>query len=91
MEPSEHIIYEGVLSAIPIGRLESGESNEVELAICFLSYGCFEISVEVRPLGAAHDDSRVGAAQLKVAIHERSQRVTGTSADGLDFVTTISG
>jgi trafficking protein particle complex subunit 9 len=73
MEPSEHIIYEGVLSAVPIGRLESGESNEMEMSICFLSYGRFEIAVELHFSGAAaHEDSRVGAAQIKVDIDEGS-------------------
>jgi trafficking protein particle complex subunit 9 len=70
MEPSEHIIYEGVLSAVPIGRLESGESKEVQLAIFFLSYGRFEISAEARILGATAQDSRVGAAQLKIDVDE---------------------
>ena len=65
MEPSEHIIYEGALSELVVGLLESGETREIEAAICFLSEGRFEISAEVRSHDAPPSDTnRVGIGHL---------------------------
>jgi hypothetical protein len=70
MEPSEHIIYEGVLSDLPIGRLESGESREVETPLCFLSYGRFEVLAEIRILGGLRIGSGAGIGQLIAIVQE---------------------
>jgi len=67
MEPAEHTISEGVLTDIPIGRLESGESLEVETALCFLCFGRFDIRTEVRTLGMARG-SRAGTGQLTAVV-----------------------
>lgn len=65
MEPSEHIVSEGVLSELAVGRLESGETREIDTAICFLSKGRFEISAEVRSYDTPWSDaSRAGIGQL---------------------------
>ncbi|KAF8212193.1 TRAPP II complex [Mycena galopus ATCC 62051] len=47
-----HVIFEGLLKDVPIGRLESGESREIETGLCFLAYGRFEISAEARVIGS---------------------------------------
>ncbi|KAG5727958.1 Transport protein particle subunit [Termitomyces sp. T112] len=65
MEPLEHIVYEGVLNDLAVGRLESGETRELETAICFLSKGRFEISAEVRSYDVPpSDNSRAGIGHL---------------------------
>ncbi|KAJ6630827.1 TRAPP II complex [Mycena sp. CBHHK59/15] len=52
-QSSQHIIYEGLLRDVPVGRLESGESREVETGLCFLAYGRYEISGEAKVVGLA--------------------------------------
>ncbi|KAJ7940592.1 TRAPP II complex [Mycena leptocephala] len=52
-QSSPHVIFEGLLRDVPIGRLETGESREVETGVCFLSYGRFEISAEAKVVGFA--------------------------------------
>jgi hypothetical protein len=71
MEPIEHIIYEGILSDVPVGRLERGESREVDITICFLSYGRFEIGAEVQGLGVS---GRAGVGQLTADVHQLNYR-----------------
>ncbi|KAF7338264.1 hypothetical protein MVEN_02051700 [Mycena venus] len=51
-QSSPHVIFEGLLREVPIGRLESGESREVETGLCFLAYGRFEISAEAKVVGS---------------------------------------
>jgi hypothetical protein len=64
MEPSEHVVYEGVLADLAVGELNSGECREVETALCFLAHGRFEISAEVRAFQPSRVESRAGVGQL---------------------------
>ncbi|KAG6879987.1 hypothetical protein C0992_008580 [Termitomyces sp. T32_za158] len=65
MEPLEHIVSEGVLSELAVGCLESGETRQIDTAICFLSKGRFEISAEVRSYETTWSDtSRAGIGHL---------------------------
>ncbi|PPQ83346.1 hypothetical protein CVT25_003985 [Psilocybe cyanescens] len=68
--PSEYIIYEGVLTDLPVGRLESGESREITTSVCFLASGHFEISALVRGFGGATTDSRVARAHITAILKE---------------------
>lgn len=67
-EPTECVLIEGSTSDIPVGRLESGEAHEVELPICFIAYGQFELSAEVRVLDNRQRRTIVGSSQLKVVV-----------------------
>jgi hypothetical protein len=64
MEPSDHAIHEGVLSDVGVGRLQSGESREVQTAICFLTSGRFELSADVRILEPSGNVARAGTGHL---------------------------
>lgn len=64
MEPFEHAVHEGVLTDIPVGELKSGETRELEMAVCFLAYGRYEISAEVRAFQPSRLESRAGVGQL---------------------------
>lgn len=68
LEPSEHVIYEGVLNDLPIGRLESGESREVENGVCFLAFGRFYISAHARIVGVPRADARAGSGRLTAIV-----------------------
>lgn len=70
MEPGEHVINEGILSDMPIGQLEGGTSGEIETALCFLSYGQFEIGAEVRRLGSPRAEGRLGIGRLRAVVRE---------------------
>jgi len=51
VSPSEYLVYEGVFTDLPVGRLEGGETREISVSLCFLSCGRFEISGQVRRVG----------------------------------------
>ncbi|RDB21392.1 hypothetical protein Hypma_011623 [Hypsizygus marmoreus] len=68
MNPSEHVVHEGMLAELPVGRLESGESREVDISICFLAYGRFEISAEVRAFDSRQLDTRAGIGLLVAVV-----------------------
>lgn len=74
MTPPEHVIFEGVLSNIPLGRLEPGDSRFVETAVGFLSHGRFDIRAEVRILGAPRGARKAGSSRITAVVHEGSQR-----------------
>ncbi|KAF7323014.1 hypothetical protein HMN09_00081100 [Mycena chlorophos] len=52
LQSSPDVIFEGLFREVPIGRLESGESREIETGICFLAYGRYEIGVEAKIVGS---------------------------------------
>ncbi|KAF8894639.1 TRAPP II complex [Infundibulicybe gibba] len=51
-DPPEHVIHEGVLSDLSVGRLGSGESRTLETALCFLANGRIELGAVVRARGS---------------------------------------
>ncbi|KAG8836757.1 hypothetical protein FRC18_010798 [Serendipita sp. 400] len=65
--PLEYFHVEGTLMDIPIGRVESKASKEVEIPVCFVAEGQFEFVAEVRILG---DQARSGEGELKVIVRE---------------------
>ncbi|KAH9005302.1 TRAPP II complex [Lactarius hatsudake] len=70
VDPADHVIQEGVLSDVPIGRLEKGEERELEAPLCFVACGRFRVQVEARAVGGAVREARVGCATLKVVVSE---------------------
>jgi len=70
INPADHVIYEGVLSSIPVGHLEAGDTRELEMALAFLSHGRFDIRAEVRILGAPRSDQKAGVGQLRAEVIE---------------------
>ncbi|PCH38067.1 hypothetical protein WOLCODRAFT_114758 [Wolfiporia cocos MD-104 SS10] len=66
LEPSQYVVYQGVLSDIPIGRLQPGESEEAELPVVFVSGGRFDFAAEVHVHRRRRDGSGlVGRGQLR--------------------------
>ncbi|KAJ7632643.1 transport protein Trs120 or TRAPPC9 TRAPP II complex subunit-domain-containing protein [Roridomyces roridus] len=58
LKPSQHIIFEGLLRQVAIGRLESGESREIDTGLCFLAHGRYEISAEAKVVGSSDSKGR---------------------------------
>lgn len=72
IEPAEHVIYEGILSNVPLGHIEAGQTKDLEAAVTFLSEGRFEIRAEVRTLGAERSQRTAGMGQLRAVVREES-------------------
>ncbi|KAJ7774579.1 TRAPP II complex [Mycena maculata] len=64
-QSSPHIIFEGLLRDVPVGRLESGESRVVDTGLCFLAYGRYEISAEAKVVGSTESK---GAGRLVATV-----------------------
>lgn len=65
--PLEHFHIEGNLTDIPIGRVGSKASKDIDIPICFVSEGQFEFVAEVRVPG---EQIRTGEGELKVIVRE---------------------
>ncbi|KAH7926321.1 hypothetical protein BV22DRAFT_1087325 [Leucogyrophana mollusca] len=70
IDPQEHVIIEGTLLDIPLGRLEGGDSQVIELAVCFLCSGRFDFGVEARMLGTSDSGNRAGIGRLRTTVRE---------------------
>lgn len=68
-DPAEQVLWEGVLSNMAIGKLKPDETKTVEVPLCFLCTGRFEIGAEVRMMGAMKD-SRAGASRICISVRE---------------------
>jgi trafficking protein particle complex subunit 9 len=73
-EPVEHVVHEGVLTDMAIGRLEGGESREVETALCFIAYGYFEIFAQVRAFDTSRVDTKVGLGRLIAIVRDDNEK-----------------
>lgn len=74
MEPAEHVVHEGVLTDLAIGRLGGGESTDVETALCFITYGYFEILAQVSAFDASRIDSRAGLGRLIAIVEDDNEK-----------------
>lgn len=68
MEPADHVIHSGILSDIPVGQLQSGESRELEVPVCFAAGGVFELEAHARLWQDVSEGGKVGHGWLKVDI-----------------------
>ncbi|EMD38404.1 hypothetical protein CERSUDRAFT_113560 [Gelatoporia subvermispora B] len=68
LDPSSHIISQGVLSNIPLGRLGSGDFHESEVPLVFISCGRFDLRVEVESLNSSGDLTQVGRGLLRATV-----------------------
>ncbi|KAI0797912.1 TRAPP II complex [Abortiporus biennis] len=72
IEPAQHVVYEGVLSEIPVGRLESGQSAEFELPLTFVASGRFHLESHIRILGSSRERADAGWSHLQAIVHATS-------------------
>jgi len=70
VNPAEYVIFEGVLTDLPVGRLESGQSTEIVTSLCFLTSGQFEISAQVRGFGGTEVDARIARTHITAILKE---------------------
>jgi hypothetical protein len=70
VEPAEYVVHEGIMSDLPVGRLESGECRDVAITLCFHTFGHFELSVQVQSFGTT--ESRVAKSHLTAIVTDSS-------------------
>lgn len=70
VEPAEYVVHEGIMSDLPVGRLESGECRDVTVTLCFHTFGHFELSVQVQSFGTT--ESRVAKSHLTAIVMDSS-------------------
>ena len=68
-EPEKHVIYQGVSQGIPLGEVQSGGSRELEVAICFVSCGRFELRAQVEVLNAPRGEL-AGSGHVTVLVED---------------------
>ncbi|KAL1742926.1 TRAPP II complex [Schizophyllum fasciatum] len=66
LPPTDDFIHDGVTNGIPIGELESGEGGEVDVGVCFLAHGRFEVTAQARVF--AGDDNRPSMKRLTALV-----------------------
>lgn len=68
LDPAQHVLFEGVLSDIPVGRLASEESFEFDTPVTFVSCGRFELAGSIMDPTSTTDADRMGRALAKAAV-----------------------
>ncbi|KAI0670282.1 TRAPP II complex [Trametes maxima] len=68
LEPSDHVVYQGELVDIPVGRLGKGDSYEVETPVAFVACGRFDFTAEVRTVGRSRESGLVGYGRMRIAV-----------------------
>ena len=71
LEPNDCLIYEGIITDIPMGSLKKGSSRDIIIPVCFLTDGQFEIMARVSPVGLQYSDIRPAKAQLVAVVRSR--------------------
>lgn len=69
LEPAQHVLFQGTIRDVPIGRLAPGESQVADTPVVFVSGGRFDCSAEVHALGLAAPSSQVGRGQLRAVVN----------------------
>lgn len=68
LEPADHVIFQGELVDIPVGRLATGESYDIETPITFITCGRFDFSAEVYILAQSGESRRVGHGKMRIDV-----------------------
>lgn len=72
--PSEHVLYNGVINNISVGELSSGEERQVEIGVCFVSEGKFDLRATVHAIGDDPDaDSKTETGELRVSVRNEDR------------------
>jgi hypothetical protein len=70
VEPAEYVVHEGIMSDLPVGRLQSGETKDVTMTLCFHTFGHFELSVQVQSFGTT--ENRVATSHITAIVTDDS-------------------
>ena len=68
LDPAQHVVYQGELADISVGRLAKGETHEMETPLAFIACGRFDFSAEVWALGRTHGSALVGHGKMRIDV-----------------------
>ena len=68
LEPADHVIFQGELVDIPVGRLAKGELYDIETPITFIACGRFDFSAEVYTLTRSGESKQVGHGKMRIDV-----------------------
>lgn len=57
---------------MPIGRLNPGESHEIEMVLSFLAHGRFEIAAHARARSTPDSEKGSGSGSLSAVVREET-------------------
>ncbi|GJJ12127.1 hypothetical protein Clacol_006368 [Clathrus columnatus] len=72
ISPGEYVLFDGIMSNIPVGKMKAGEERQLDFGVCFVSEGLFDIRAEITILleGGRSKDVRTEEGHLRVFIGE---------------------
>lgn len=75
IEPSEHVLYDGVLSGIPVGRLHSSEQSVIEVGMSFIAEGQFTVQAQAFTMVENGLRTSAGIGETTVVVREESLNI----------------
>lgn len=70
MEPAEHVVFEGSMTGRPLGQVQSKESAEIVVPVCFVSSGRFDCTADIRTWEHGGRDGWAGSGQISVLVDD---------------------
>lgn len=71
LSPADYVLSDGVLSDIPLGRIDCGEEGSIDTGLCFVASGLYTIVAEARCIpSTGFGFERVGMGELRVAVQD---------------------
>lgn len=74
LSPADYVLNEGILSDIPLGRIESGATGSIEMGLCFVACGLFNIVAEARCITGhqSYGFERAGMGELRISVRDEA-------------------
>jgi hypothetical protein len=66
VEPAEHVLYDGILAGIPLGRLSSQETKVFQIGLVFIAEGQFLVQAQALTAGEAGGAVVSGLGELNI-------------------------
>lgn len=67
--PGEYVLFDGMMSNVPVGRVKSGETRHMDFGFCFVTEGLFDVRATVAIVTQrGSTTSRTGEGGLRVLV-----------------------
>lgn len=70
MEPSDYVLYNGILNDIPLGCLQSGQTLDHQMVFVFTAQGQFNLSAKVSAIDGEGRVDQCGSSHLVILSRE---------------------
>ncbi|KZV90255.1 hypothetical protein EXIGLDRAFT_649508, partial [Exidia glandulosa HHB12029] len=72
LSPADYVLSDGILSDIPLGRIESGATGSIDVGLCFVSSGNFDVVAEARRISGpqSYGFETAGLGELRVSVQD---------------------